>query len=114
MALEILGFFTWDVFLYYCEKRWLENKSMALFLSGIFGTGLGFASLFFFPHPMIESSGLRIANLFLSPLFSGLIAFIIARHFHQKRQSDITMHVIAAVVFVGLLAVIRFAYASHI
>ena len=44
------------------------------------GTVVGGLSLIVFTHTFLQNSGLRIANLIVSPLLSGILAQILARH----------------------------------
>jgi len=51
-----------------------------LFLMFLGGCLLAWISTFLFPKSLITSPALRIANLIVAPILSGVVAWLIARH----------------------------------
>jgi hypothetical protein len=79
------------------------------------GATLGGLSLLVAPRSMIALPALRIANLVLAPIVSGLIAHAVARRRRRRLRLEIVSYRRAwqAVCFTLGLVVIRFAYATH-
>lgn len=78
------------------------------------GCLLAWLSLFLFKHTFIPISGLRIANLILSPVVAAYISGAIARR--RAKTNDFVVprdHFGLAFWFTLGFAAIRFAYATH-
>jgi hypothetical protein len=91
-----------------------ENISGLCFGLLLLGGGLAWLSVFIFPRTLISVSVLRIANLALAPVTSGLLSLFIARRRSLANPNIVPRnHFWQAFWFTVGLVGVRFAYAGR-
>lgn len=97
----------WDWILFSRAKNGVTR--MNCFGALILGAVLGGLSLLVFPHALIPSGWMRIANLILAPSLSGYFSMLIAK-WKRHDKEEVGFHVIRSVLFTTALVVVRFVY----
>ena len=121
IALEILAYLPWDLFWYNDREEsrpssWTDTtfKFWAAVASLVMGGLVGWATLQFFPNSLLQTSWLRLACLFVSPMISGLMGREMARWRAQSNPSvDPSLHFWVSLCFSIGLVWMRFTFAHH-
>ena len=119
--IEVLAYFPWDILLWNNRERRgppeLKDDSVFLFASAGLGLGavLGGFSLLLWRQTMLPYPWLRICNVLVAPLVSGLLARQVAvRRQRRDMTSNPHLHFWFALAITLGLVLVRFIYAVRL
>lgn len=84
-------------------------------LFALVGFGAGFLSLLIFPHPLLHPSHFHGASLIISPFVTGTLMALLGQGIRRRGKKSVAIESFRfGFVFALAIAIVRFAFASHV
>ena len=114
LLLEVFGSFPLDTMSYKREREERNWTILKCFFFFVVGAGVGAVSVWMFPHTLFNSQVLRVGNLLIGPVLSGLASYWLATR--KVRKGDVvwvSRHFWYSYLACLGLVLVRFAYSSR-
>ncbi len=86
-----------------------SNPAVAIVTFALLGVGLGFLSVFVFPHPLVHPSKLHGISLLISPVLTGLVLGLIGRSIRRRGRNPVRIESFGyGFTFALAMALVRF------
>ncbi|HKF48486.1 MAG TPA: hypothetical protein VKB38_14075 [Terracidiphilus sp.] len=91
------------------------GPALSTFLVALAGFIAGFASVWIFPHPFVRPSRFHGVSLIISPLVTGILLALLGQGIRRRGKESVAIESFRyGFVFALAIAIVRFAFASHL